>query len=176
MSKIKMGCVAVIEYPPNSDSFVLVEETKKHKRARLNLAGGGINYLKNEGRWESPVECVKREATEETGLKVKPVGYLDSFFYGRAGQLHLAFACVAIGGKMQASEKHPTVESYPFDVIEETLVPGGYLRSNRVISLIQQYREEEGSFLPLDHLHTGDLDRMPKFHPPNLGAVPALAA
>lgn len=161
-SIIKIGCVTVIEYPPGSDAFVLAEETKGHKRGRLNLPGGGLNGKREKGAQESLLEAARREAREETGLTVELTSFLGLFNYTEDGQLHVAFAARAIAGQLQASDEHPTVESYTYEDIEAmaagTDEQGRQLRSERVIDAIRQFRS--GPMLPLEYVRILDTDAL----------------
>jgi 8-oxo-dGTP diphosphatase len=60
--------------------YLLVKEGKEHVEGALNVPGGGVEH------GENPVEAVKREVKEETGLKVKEVEGLIGVLNGRSSQ------------------------------------------------------------------------------------------
>lgn len=176
MAQLKVGCVAVIEHPPDSDKYVLVEETKPHKRGRLNLPGGGIDLNVRDGKpeWESIVKCPTREGREETGLKIKLTGLLGLYEYRRDGQLHLAFGATAVNGVMRESTKHPTVDAFPFDDVEAMHL-NGRLRSDRVFELIEHYRSDV-PMLPMENVHILGSDLILPKAQPRLAAPTELEA
>ena len=154
MAERKIGCVNVIEYPLGSNSFVLVEETKKNKKGTYNLPGGRLNY--KDGYEETLFEAAKREAQEETGLEVELIGFLGLFDYRQDGQLQIAFVANAVSGQLTTSKEHPTVESFPLEIIENVLEPQGILRSPRVLESISQYYR--GDILPTDAVRINETD------------------
>jgi ADP-ribose pyrophosphatase YjhB (NUDIX family) len=161
MAERTLGVVTVIEHPPASDSFVLIEETKPHKEGRLNLAGGGLKSKNRKREGESIVAAALREAPEETGFdEVELTGFLGLFDYSDDGKVQVAFAARAVCGELHSSPKHPHVESYPFHIIEDYLAPGGHLRSDRVVQAISQFRQ--GLVLPVEAgVHMLDSDTLP---------------
>lgn len=158
MTERRLGVVTVIEYPPGSASYVLVEETKKHKAGRLNFPGGEPD---GEGPEEESILVTgPRETKEESGLEIVLTDYLGTYDYRQDGKTQIAVAGLAIGGKLQASDKHPTVGSYPLWAIEEHLAPEGQLRSERILELVRQHHE--GYVLPIEMaLHIAESDILP---------------
>ncbi len=154
MAERKIGCVNVIEYPLGSNSFVLVEETKKNKKGMYNLPGGRLNYT--DGYEETLFEAAKREAQEETGLEVELIGFLGLFDYRQDEQLQIAFVANAVSGQLTTSKEHPTVESFPLEIIENVLEPQGILRSPRVLESISQYYR--GDILPTGAVRINETD------------------
>lgn len=146
MAETTIGCVAAVEYGQDSDRYVLIEETKSHKKGRLNLPGGEIEILKKRSggfkAQEGLLACVSREIEEESGLKPDDVElrhFLGLFQYTRDSHMHLAFGALATGGELGAEnkKKHPHVEAYSYEDIEE-LHAAGHLRSDRVIEVIRR--------------------------------------
>jgi ADP-ribose pyrophosphatase YjhB (NUDIX family) len=165
MAEMKVGCVVVVEHPPESGKYVLIEETKPNKKGRKNLPGGGVDaeIVDDKPVWESVVKCAIRETKEESNLKVRLMGYLGFFGYTQDGQLHHAFAATSTGGKMKTSDKHPTVETYSLEEVE-ALHYDGQLRSDRVLSLINQ--SDCGIMLPMEAVHVELTDAvLPKPRP-----------
>lgn len=156
-AEMKVGGVVVVEHPPESGKYVLVEETKPNKKGRKNLPGGGVDLKIVDGKpiWESVVKCAIRETKEESNLRVSLIGYLGCYQYMQDGRIHHAFAAESTSGKMKPSDKHPSVDTYTLEDIE-TLHYEGQLRSNRVLELVQQ--ASAGIMLPMEYVHVAKTD------------------
>ncbi len=70
---------------------------------------------------ETPLEAVRREAREETGLNVDVLGVVDTFHYYRGAAreeaIAIAFHCRAIGGELRLSPEHDAAEWVPLERI-----------------------------------------------------------
>lgn len=60
--------------------YLMIEEGKEHVKGTWNIPGGGIEH------GEDPVEAVKREVKEETGLEVTEIEGLLGVFNSRSSQ------------------------------------------------------------------------------------------
>lgn len=71
MANFYLAANALIE---RNGKYLMIQEGKEYVNGTWNIPGGGVEH------GENPVEAVKREVKEETGLKVKEVnGLLGSF-------------------------------------------------------------------------------------------------
>jgi 8-oxo-dGTP pyrophosphatase MutT (NUDIX family) len=72
---------------------------------------------------EAPIEAVRREAREETGLDVDVLEVVDTFHYyrgpAREETIAIAFHCRAVGGELRLSPEHDALEWVPLDRIED---------------------------------------------------------
>ena len=68
---------------------------------------------------EEPIDAVRREAREETGLEVEVVGVVDAFHYyrgpAREEAICVAYHCRARGGEVRLSNEHDAAEWVPLD-------------------------------------------------------------
>lgn len=81
------------------------------------LPGGGMEYN------ESPVEAMKREAKEETGLNIEVIRPVSTFQVARKSKqiVGIVFLCRCLNNQVKLSEEHST---HLFVTQEEA---GGYL-------------------------------------------------
>jgi 8-oxo-dGTP pyrophosphatase MutT (NUDIX family) len=72
---------------------------------------------------ESPLEAVRREAREETGLDVEVLGLLDTFhFYRGAAReeaVGITFHCRAAPGTLKLSDEHDQARWVPREQLSE---------------------------------------------------------
>lgn len=130
---IGVTCSNIIK---KEDKFLLVQETKEHIKGLFNLPSGGL-----DGN-ESVVECAKREAFEETGLRVK-VKRLVGVYQRKENKkkdnvVVLIFESKVIGGKLTLSEEHPEVKYFSLEDIR-LLNKNKKLRNEYVLSSIESF-------------------------------------
>jgi len=71
MADFYLAANALIE---EADKYLMVQEGKEHVKGTYNIPGGGVEH------GENPVEAVKREVKEETGLEVTSIDGLIGVF------------------------------------------------------------------------------------------------
>lgn len=77
MASFYFAANALIE---KNEKYLMIEEGKEHVKGTLNIPGGGVE------NGENPVEAVKREVKEETGLEVTEVNGLLGVFNSRSSR------------------------------------------------------------------------------------------
>lgn len=60
--------------------YLMIEEGKEHVKGTFNIPGGGVEH------GEDPVEAVKREVKEETGLEITEIEGLIGVFNSRSSK------------------------------------------------------------------------------------------
>lgn len=72
---------------------------------------------------ESPLEAVRREAKEETGLEIEVLGPIDTFHYYRGNAreeaIGIAFHCRPTGGELALSPEHDEAKWVPVERLHE---------------------------------------------------------
>lgn len=77
MAEFYTSADAVVE---RDGEYLMIKEGKPHVKNTWNIPGGGIEH------GEDPVEAVKREVYEETGLKVEQVNGLKAVLTGNSSK------------------------------------------------------------------------------------------
>ncbi len=138
MLNIKQGGFNVIKHPSH-DAYLLVMESKPHKRGILNHAGGGFDHERGD---KNTIDTATEEGREETGLVVRPHTLIARYLYPGESpvRMHNMYESEVIDGEIQTSDEHPFVG---YVSLEEILWLGekGKLRGPAVIESIQRSRE-----------------------------------
>ena len=92
MASFYLAADAVIE---RNGKYLMIQEGKEYVKGTWNVPGGGVEH------GENPVEAVKREVYEETGLEIEEVNGLIGVFNSRSaedGHLVTVFSCSVESG------------------------------------------------------------------------------
>ena len=114
---------------PSSARFIVAVAFLIERDGRLLMIRRSADREHAPGEWEcgsgrveageEPVDAVRREAREETGLDVEIVGPVDAFHYyrgpAREEAVCIAFHCRARGGEVRLSNEHDAAEWVPLD-------------------------------------------------------------
>jgi len=145
-----IGCGIVLK---QSDKYVLIEEVRGDKAGFYNLPAGTLEVH------EDFIECITREAKEETGADITLehfVGMYQTVIASGSNVVFVVFAGSAAEGAMFQSDEHSVIRALSYEEIIE-LDKAGKLRAPTVLKAIDDYRN--GQKLPLDtiqawHIHT----------------------
>lgn len=134
---VAISCSTIIE---QSGALLLVQEGND-PAGRFNLPGGGP---KNR---ESLVDCAVREVREETNLEVS-LDYLVGIYQclrteAQNNLTRFVFAASVVGGNLQPSEHHPTVDYFLYQDIKK-LRDDGQLVNGGIMQAIKDYRHGRG--------------------------------
>ncbi len=94
MASFYLAADAVIE---RNGKYLMIQEGKEYVKGTWNVPGGGVEH------GENPVEAVKREVYEETGLEIEEVNGLIGVFNSRSAEdghpvLVTVFSCSVESG------------------------------------------------------------------------------
>lgn len=73
---------------------------------------------------ETIEDTARREVAEETGLTVRQVQYIGSYYYEKRDNLMLGFACTVEKAPLQISVEVDTAGWFPLEQAKELLRPG----------------------------------------------------
>ena len=113
--------------------FVLVQETHPKIVGKWNLPGGALEESENL------ISCAKREATEETGFKVKPLYLVGVYTQISLGILLFVFKSEIVSGKLTISEDLSDVKWFSLREIEN-LEKENQLSFPYVLQAIRDYK------------------------------------
>lgn len=123
----------------------MIKEGKDHVEGTFNIPGGGVEH------GENPVEAVKREAKEETGLKITEIHGLLGVFNSRSSQdghpviVHV-FSC-EVEEKLPEPVKDEEILEAKF--VDPEDIPGEELRNDIVRRAIRL--KDKGHMLPAEN-------------------------
>lgn len=90
----------------NEGKMLILKKTRPSKDAHgfWELPGGGMEYN------ETPIQAMKREALEETGLQIDVIKPVSTFHVARKAKqiIGIIFLCQAKDSFVQLSEEHTT--------------------------------------------------------------------
>ena len=113
--KILPVCNAVIR--DKKGRFLLVQETKKIAAGLWNLPGGRLEPD------ETLLACLHREILEETGLRIRPKGFIHVYDRPKdqegAHCIQFLFLCGIVGGTIKTSTQHPDIRFFSYQEIME---------------------------------------------------------
>lgn len=134
------------------DKYVLIKEVRHEKAGYFNLPAGTLEI------GEDFVNCIIREAKEETGADVTLQHFLGIYQTVIASGSNVVFAVfagsVAIDATFQSSE-HSIIKALSYDEIV-TLDKAGQLRAPTVLKAIDDFRA--GKTLPLAAVQAWHVD------------------
>lgn len=125
------------------DKFVLIKEVRHEKADLYNLPAGTLEIQ------EDFIECITREAKEETGADITLehlVGIYQTVIASGSNVVFTIFAGSAPMGTVFHSEEHDTIEVLSYSQIVG-LGKAGKLRAPTILKAIDDYRA--GQKLPL---------------------------
>jgi 8-oxo-dGTP pyrophosphatase MutT (NUDIX family) len=128
---IGTGLVAV-----QGDKYILVQETRHDKAGLFNLPAGTLEIH------EDLIQCVTREAKEETGVDVAIehfVGIYQAVMTSENNVLFTVFASTIPDDAVFQSVEHDTIRAFAYDEVV-ALNEAGQLRSPIVLKAIDDYR------------------------------------
>lgn len=82
-----------------------------------NLPGGGLENL------ESPIDGVKREVKEETGLEVKVSKLVGVYSKTYKNNIIFSFLCGVVGGQVTLNGEADKIEYFKIDKLPRNTVP-----------------------------------------------------
>ncbi|HSW74892.1 MAG TPA: NUDIX domain-containing protein [Candidatus Saccharimonadales bacterium] len=125
------------------DKFVLIKEVRNEKANLYNLPAGTLEV------GEDLIECITREAKEETGADIALecfVGIYQTVIATGSNVVFTIFAGHAPSNAVFHSDEHDVIEALTYEEIVE-LDKAGKLRAPTILKAIEDYRA--GQKLPL---------------------------
>jgi len=146
MKGIIVGGINIIE---KNKKLLLIKEKVNVIKGKWNLPGGSLNVD------EDIIDCAKREAKEETNLKIKPL-YLVGIYNQllptfKTIIISLVFKSDILGGEILQTKDVEDIKWFSFKEIEE-LNKKNLLSFPYVLRSIQDYRA--GRKISLKHIAT----------------------
>jgi phosphatase NudJ len=136
------------------DKYVLVQEVRHEKEGYFNLPAGTLNSD------EDLMECIVREANEETGVLVTLeyfVGIYQTVLANDNNILFPVFAATIDEGSDFHSDEHTVISAMTYEEIVN-LNNASKLRAPTVLKAIDDYRN--GQKLPLSAVQAWHLDSL----------------
>ena len=125
------------------EKYILVQETQLAKAGLYNLPAGTLEM------GEDFLQCIVREAKEETGADVQLshfLGVYQTVMASGSNVVFLVFAGSVPAGAVFRSDEHEVIRAFGYNQIT-ALAQAGKLRSPIVCKAIEDYRA--GKTLPL---------------------------
>ncbi len=146
-----IGCGIVLK---QGEKYVLVEEVRGDKAGFYNLPAGTLE------EHEDFIECIAREAKEETGAAITIDYFVGIYQTVMASGSNVVFAVfagsVADNAEFQ-SDEHSVIKALSYDEVVH-LDQEGRLRAPTVLKAISDYRN--GRKLPLDAVQSWHIDTL----------------
>lgn len=120
-----------------ADKYVLIQEVRHEKIGFFNLPAGTLEVD------EDFIQCILREAKEETGADVELQHFLGVYqtVIGSGGNVvFLVFAGSTAEAAVFASDEHTVIKAFTYEEVLE-LDTQGKLRSPIVLKAIQDHRD-----------------------------------
>lgn len=136
-----IGCGIVLK---QGDKYVLIEEVRGDKAGFYNLPAGTLEVH------EDFIECITREAKEETGADITLehfVGMYQTVIATGSNVVFAVFAGSVANDTTFQSDEHSVIQALSYEEIIE-LDKAGKLRAPTVLKAISDYRN--GQQLPLE--------------------------
>ena len=136
-----IGCGIVLK---QNDKYVLIEEVRGDKAGLYNLPAGTLEVH------EDFVQCITREAKEETGADITLehfVGMYQTVIASGSNVVFAVFAGSVADNAIFQSDEHSVIKALSYDEIVQ-LNKEGHLRAPTVLKAISDYRN--GQKFPLD--------------------------
>lgn len=137
-----------------ADKYVLIREIRHEKAGFYNLPAGTLEVD------EDFVQCILREAKEETGADVELqhfLGVYQTVIGNGSNVVFLVFAGEVDDGAEFQSDEHTDIQAFTYDEIV-TLDQPGKLRSPIVLKAIDDLRS--GKTLPLEAVQAWHVDAL----------------
>lgn len=142
MARFYTAADALIE---KDGKYLMIQEGKEHVKGSWNIPGGGVEH------GENPIEAVKREVYEETGLKVTEVEGLIGVMNSRSVRdghpvLVHVFSC-----KVEEGEPQPEFDEEIIDAEFKDLenIEKEELRNDILLKAIEM--KKKGEILPAEN-------------------------
>ena len=126
--QLKVGAGAIIE---RKGHLLLIQRTIDPFQGCWNLPAG---YVEVD---ESPIEAVRREVWEETGLEVEVMDLDNVYFFSddpRGNGLHIVYNCRIVGGRLEEREEGVNPTYFHPAQVPANLAGGGHDQAVRAWS------------------------------------------
>ncbi|HEY4161070.1 MAG TPA: NUDIX domain-containing protein [Candidatus Saccharimonadales bacterium] len=146
-----IGAGVVLE---QDGKYVLIQEVRHEKAGYFNLPAGTLEI------GEDFAQCITREVTEETGVKVDLrhfLGVYQTVIGTGSNVVFLVFSGEVPEGAAFSSDEHKVIRAYTYDEIGE-MDTDGRLRSPIVLKAIDDLRA--GKTLPLESVQAWHVDTL----------------
>lgn len=146
-----IGCGLILKH---KQKYVIVQETRLGKAGFYNLPAGTLDVD------EDILQCVEREAEEETGVKVAPeylVGVYQTVMANGNNVLFFVFAAEVTELTEFYSEEHKVIKLLSLDEIA-ALDAAGEMRAPTVLKSIRD--DLDGRRIPLGFIQTYHIDKL----------------
>jgi len=146
-----IGCGAILK---QGDKYVLIEEVRHEKAGFYNLPAGTVELN------EDLLECIVREAKEETGADATiehVVGIYQTVIGSGSNVIFVVFAGSVAEDATFQSDEHTTIQTFSYEEIV-ALDAAGKLRAPTVLKAITDYRA--GQSLPLSIVQSWHVDTL----------------
>lgn len=137
-----------------ADRYVLIREIRHEKAGFYNLPAGTLEVD------EDFVQCILREAKEETGADVELqhfLGVYQTVIGSGSNVVFLVFAGEVADDAVFQSDEHTDIQAFTYDEIA-ALDQAGKLRSPIVLKAIEDLRS--GKTLPLEAVQAWHVDAL----------------
>jgi len=137
-----------------ADKYVLIQEVRHEKAGFFNLPAGTLEVN------EDFIQCIEREAKEETGANVELhcfLGVYQTVIASGSNVVFLVFAGETDETASFASDEHTVIKACTYDEVV-ALDKAGELRSPIVLKAIQDYRD--GKVFPLEAVQRWHVDSL----------------
>ena len=137
-----------------ADKYILIQEVRHEKAGFFNLPAGTLEVN------EDFVQCIQREAKEETGVDIDLQNFLGVYQTVIASGSNVVFPVFsgrAADNATFASDEHTVIKSFTYDEVLE-LDRIGKLRSPIVLKAIEDHRA--GNLLPLSAVQAWHVDAL----------------
>lgn len=137
-----------------ADKYVLVQEARHEKAGFFNLPAGTLEVD------EDFLQCIEREAKEETGADVEVehfVGIYQTVIASGSNVIFLVFAGKAAEDASFASDEHAVIKAFTYAEVV-AMDKAGKLRSPIVLKAIQDYRND--MVFPLEVVQSWHVDAL----------------
>ncbi|HSX06037.1 MAG TPA: NUDIX domain-containing protein [Candidatus Saccharimonadales bacterium] len=134
--------------------YILIQEVRHEKAGFFNLPAGTLEVN------EDLVQCIQREAKEETGADVELqrfLGVYQTVIATGSNVVFLVFAGNTADDTVFASDEHTVITTFTYDEILK-LDEAGKLRSPIVLKAIQDDRD--GQTFPLEAVQAWHVDAL----------------
>ncbi|MFB6241413.1 MAG: NUDIX domain-containing protein [Candidatus Nanosalina sp.] len=139
MASFYLAADALVE---RDGEYLMIQEGKEYVKGTWNIPGGGVEH------GETPVEAVKREVFEETGLKVEEVEGLIGVFNSRSAEDGHPVLVLMFSSNVEDGEPEPEFDEEILDAefLTEEEIQEKELRNDIVLRAIEN--KETGELLP----------------------------